>query len=122
MIITLFVTRIYWQILFSPSSKYFHINSQRQLVIFLLSIISSAGQHNLSHNHTLCMKGEAKSICLPNDYVKVMLRIAYENLKIVNNNHLVSSLSFPRSSQSLCQLEWISRIFPKFRTKTLQSL
>ena len=78
MIITLFVTRIYWQILFSPSSKYFHINSQRQLVIFLLSIISSAGQHNLSHNHTLCMKGEAKSICLPNDYVKVMLRIAYD--------------------------------------------
>ena len=50
---------------------------QVSLIIFSISIISSSNpqrpHYNLSTSSSrgLCMKGEAKSICLPPDYVKV---------------------------------------------------
>ena len=49
------------------------VPSQNLLVIVLLSIISTSCQHNntIRSRSGQCMKGEAKSICLPNDYVKV---------------------------------------------------
>ena len=59
--------------------KYFDatILLQVSLIIFSISIISSSNpqrpHYNLSTSSSrgLCMKGEAKSICLPPDYVKV---------------------------------------------------
>ena len=42
---------------------------QKQLFVTLISIISATVQQTWTGKQ--CMKGEAKAICLPQDYVKV---------------------------------------------------
>ena len=102
------------QTIFSPSSKYFHINSQRQLIIFLLSIISSAGQHNFSHNNEWLTRSlrhhgrVAESVSLAKNMIELPRHPDYNTLDDGSANYgrrrLLETLSLYEQWQALVEL------------------